>query len=111
MRREERVTVQGPVKEQQPDGMSHRGAPPWTPSPPPLDPPPPKEARRCLWVTVGTLLVRLDFPVSKSCGALYGGAPDVARAWGAEIWPPILTKQLCLPPRGFLSLGAVLGGG
>ena len=27
MRREERVTVQGPVKEQQPDGMSHRGAP------------------------------------------------------------------------------------
>ena len=26
MRREERVTVQGPVKEQHPDGMSHRGA-------------------------------------------------------------------------------------
>ena len=26
MRREERVTVQGPVKEQQPDGMSHRAA-------------------------------------------------------------------------------------
>ena len=26
MRREEQVTVQGPVKEQQPDGMSHRGA-------------------------------------------------------------------------------------
>ena len=25
MRREERVTVQGPVKEQQSDGMSHRG--------------------------------------------------------------------------------------
>ena len=25
MRREERVTVQGPVKEQQPDGMSHKG--------------------------------------------------------------------------------------
>ena len=28
MRREERVTVQGPVKKQQPDGMSHRGGPP-----------------------------------------------------------------------------------
>ena len=28
MRREERVTVQGPVKEQQPDGMSHRGGVP-----------------------------------------------------------------------------------
>ena len=28
MRREERVTVQGPVKKQQPDGMSHRGVPP-----------------------------------------------------------------------------------
>ena len=27
MRREERVTVQGPVKELQPDGMSHRGLP------------------------------------------------------------------------------------
>ena len=26
MRREERVTVQGPVKEQQPDGMSHMGS-------------------------------------------------------------------------------------
>ena len=26
MQREERVTVQGPIKEQQPDGMSHRGA-------------------------------------------------------------------------------------
>ena len=25
MRREDRVSVQGPVKEQQPDGMSHRG--------------------------------------------------------------------------------------
>ena len=32
MRREERVTVQGPVKEQQPDGMSHGGGLP----PPPL---------------------------------------------------------------------------
>ena len=31
MRREERVTVQGPVKEQQPDGMSHGG---WIPRPP-----------------------------------------------------------------------------
>ena len=29
MRREERVTVQGPVKEQQPDGMSHRGGMRW----------------------------------------------------------------------------------
>ena len=33
MRREERVTVQGPVKKQQPDGMSHRGGggDPWGP--------------------------------------------------------------------------------
>ena len=31
MRREDRVTVQGPVKEQQPDGTSHGGTPPpWT---------------------------------------------------------------------------------
>ena len=33
MRREERVSVQGPVKKQQPDGMSHRGGgPPLYPS-------------------------------------------------------------------------------
>ena len=38
MRREERVTVQGPVKEQQPDGMSHRGL---DPPPPPARPPTP----------------------------------------------------------------------
>ena len=36
MRREERVTVQGPVKKQQPDGMSHRGVDP------PDQPPPPR---------------------------------------------------------------------
>ena len=37
MRREDWVTVQGPVKEQQPDGMSHRGGGKWAsvPSPPP----------------------------------------------------------------------------
>ena len=29
MRRDERVTVQGPVKEQQPDGMSHGGGGVW----------------------------------------------------------------------------------
>ena len=32
MRREERVTVQGPVKEQQPDGLSHGGAVQWFPA-------------------------------------------------------------------------------
>ena len=45
MRREERVTVQGPVKKHQPDGMSHRGThkhsahpPVWSPisKPPPM---------------------------------------------------------------------------
>ena len=35
MRREKRVTFQGPVKEQQPDGMSHRGDA-GDPPPPPL---------------------------------------------------------------------------
>ena len=34
MRREERVTVQGPVKKQQPGGMSHRGYPPLGPPAP-----------------------------------------------------------------------------
>ena len=32
MQREERVTAQGPVKEQQPDGMSHRGGGGGTPT-------------------------------------------------------------------------------
>ena len=40
MRREERVTVQGPVKEQQPDGMSYRGSWRGPPSEPPHPPPP-----------------------------------------------------------------------
>ena len=35
-RTEERVTVQGPIKEQQLDGMSHRGLPPGLPPLPPL---------------------------------------------------------------------------
>ena len=35
MRREERVTVQGPAKEQQPDGMSHRGRGGGANTPPP----------------------------------------------------------------------------
>ena len=39
MRREERVTVQGPVKEQQPDGMSYRGV---SLRPNPRDRPPPR---------------------------------------------------------------------
>ena len=42
MRREERVTVQGPVKEQQPDGMSHTGVAKGAPT----TPPPPRPARR-----------------------------------------------------------------
>ena len=33
------------------------------------------------------------------------------RARGAEIWSPMPTKQRCLPPRGFLSVEVVLGGG
>ena len=46
MRREERVTVQGPVKEQQPDGMSQRGV-----TPPPLYRPPNGCTERwALWV-------------------------------------------------------------
>ena len=36
MRRDERVTVQGPVKGQQPDGMSHGGGGVSDPPPPPL---------------------------------------------------------------------------
>ena len=44
MRREERVTVEGPVKEQQPDGMSHGGGMDPCPPPPlkssPAHPPP-----------------------------------------------------------------------
>ena len=46
MRREDRVTVQGPVKEQQPDGMSHRrGVGGWVghnPRKATIAPPPPK---------------------------------------------------------------------
>ena len=69
MRREERVTVQGPVKEQQPDGMSHRGT---TPPPPPLYPPLPPtlssisvcHPRCCLWLRPVRLLPLLRPPPS-----------------------------------------------
>ena len=54
MRREEWVTVRGPVKKQQPDGMSHGGAGRggWTPPqpPPPKDrPPPPLKKSPARW--------------------------------------------------------------
>ena len=42
MRREDRVTVQGPVKKQRPDGMSHRGGTH-------LRPPPPPPQKQPLW--------------------------------------------------------------
>ena len=44
MRREERVTVQGPMKEQQPDGMSHRGGGESVA----VAPPPPPHTHACL---------------------------------------------------------------
>ena len=51
MRREERVTVQGPVKKQQPDGMSHRGVSEPVPQSPP--PPPVQRDSQCTCVRVG----------------------------------------------------------
>ena len=66
MRREERVTVQGPVKEQQSDGMSHGGGYP----PPPGSPPPPpdqsdhrgKERNLQLGNLIGPFLVHTLLP-------------------------------------------------
>ena len=58
MRREERVTVQGPVKEQQPDGMSHRGGSQTHP-PTPLNPHPPPTPVFLLPLHVVTLPLRL----------------------------------------------------
>ena len=76
MRREERVTVQGPVQKQQPDGMSHRGSPPpsnasltacFPPSrpvapstapPPPPGPPSPSQERAAECARVEGLLAQ-----------------------------------------------------
>ena len=46
MRRGERVTVQGPVKKQQPDGMSHGGGLHVSPDCPSMPPPVPQSLRR-----------------------------------------------------------------
>ena len=40
-----------------------------------------------------------------------GGGDLTRHVCGVGIWLPIPTKQPCLPPTGFLSVGAVLGGG
>ena len=42
---------------------------------------------------------------------IYLGEHLTWHARGAEIWSPIMMKQACLPPRGFLSVGGFLGGG
>ena len=86
MRREERVTVQGPVKEQQPDGMSHRGSP----SPLARRPVPPPHVRS----HDGHGHTLTPFPVS-SAAALF------CRSFRASLPPP---------PRRFV-VSVLLGGG
>ena len=75
MRRDERVTVQGPVKEQQPDGLSHGGAG-WTPRPCPLKGPlPPSLARpRVASMAQGVPDYRAG-----------GFSPHAARLWGCPL--------------------------
>ena len=78
MRREERVTVQGPVKEQQPDEMSHRGGKCLC-----VPPPPPRPFVRvqgaalhyaCWYNHVATAQLLLDAGVSATA-VIYGCSP------------------------------------
>ena len=56
-----------------------------------------------LFISPHTTLLTMFFPVA--------GEHLTVRARGTEFWPPIPTEQPCLPPRGFLSVEAVFGGG
>ena len=83
MRREERVTVQGPVKEQQPDGMSHKGggggAVSAHPAPPEVELCKSGLQRRLLAVgeRVQDLCWRLQ-----SCWRVFGGGGQKRVGWG-----------------------------
>ena len=100
MRREERVTVQGPVKKQQQDGMSHRGVtppPPGTSLPPPGTslPPPPLLPFQCWRLTAKTLLrCQEDLSLTIFGGAIGGpkqeGGPSLTPPPPSDPPPPLL---------------------
>ena len=128
MRREERVTVQGPVKEQQPDGMSHRGgvstlSPPagggpyqsvtgqQTPSAPHLKPSPPlfqyiPDRGPCWWCTPARPC--LD-PAARHLALprLHGSGPTLRRTAGPTVNPAEQTVRSSAPnePRPALGRG------
>ena len=78
MRREERVTVQGPVKKQQPDGMSHRGVP----APLPMHPYP----GRCVTGSPSPLQTTALGSVAHEACSPWQGAPW--RTWGSRSGGP-----------------------
>ena len=99
-RREERVTVQGPVKEQQPDGMSHRGA---------KTPPYMGMGTLCIGkktpnIGMGTLCTGKKAPIYafgvgecvSRCGGYEGGILAPLRSGGAHLQVGFLVG----PPRG-----------
>ena len=79
MRREERVTVQGPVKKQ-PDGMSHRGHSP--PTPPTPSDPPPRGSNAPPFVPMRV------WPSPSAQGRAQGAVPPAASAAAALPPPP-----------------------
>ena len=92
MRREDRVTVQGPVKKQQPDGMSHRGGasprvPPRRQKPDPDPPPPPTLGG--LQPTVGGVGSWCPNPRSRPPPPPVGGSQCIGvcgGGWGGGLW-------------------------
>ena len=102
MQREERVTVQGPVKEQQPDGISHGGGG-WVPAlfgkwgPPSAGPPPPPWALGVGRCCVGGWVVGPIFAAPKAPNIFFFVFSLLLISW----W----VSACLLPPyEGFTSL-------
>ena len=121
MRREERVTVQGPVKEQQPDGMSHWGGSSPSPDAPqnatlrgkcvgpsrrPSDGPP--ECRVGLWVPMGGGSGNPRPSLADVVWPVLWAAPS-ARTRLPPLFPPPPPPEVCTsrPPK---PMGPSVGG-
>ena len=89
MRREERVTVQGPVKKQQPDGMSHGGGGRWGPRKAPA--PPAQHAGKLFSPRYGAAHGRVHEPT-----------PDFTALFGLKTLsknPPLVTRRSTGSPK------------
>ena len=111
MRRGERVTVQGPVKKQQPDGMSHgRGGGADVRSPCHVSPPlvwqdiAYDQFTKCMWLVGQDIMKYSTESMEKACPCAPGravshGSPPSATAQGPRTPGPGVCLKICGGPR------------